>query len=64
MEAATVGCWGGGGMGHNGPDNQPAECPSSFFPTGGVSGDRAPELADASRADTELGLCQRRTDGR
>ncbi len=26
--------------GHNGPDNQPAECPS-FFPAGGVGGDRA-----------------------
>lgn len=32
MEAGTVGCWGG----HNGPDNQPAEC-LSFFPQQGVS---------------------------
>lgn len=39
--------------GHNGPDNQPAECPS-FFPAGDVGGDRALELVDASRADTEL----------
>lgn len=33
--------------GHNGPDNQPTECPS-FFPAGGVGGDRALELVDAS----------------
>ena len=39
--------------GHNGPDNQPDECPS-FLPAGGVGGDRALELVDASQADTEL----------
>lgn len=32
---------------HNGPDNQPAECPSCF-PAGGVGGDGTLELVDAS----------------
>lgn len=41
--AGTVGMLGG----HNGPDNQPAECPS-LFPAGGVSGDSALEPVDAS----------------